>query len=242
MLHSSAPRQSPRMNSGCDPSRWSRPSFICGRQTERAGAAVNPDPSQLRLLTAVEGGKENLKGNLGDCTSHLFSQYALTHMDARTHTHTLCLSPLHTRTHIDKHAAAWTLKIRSWSCEREGGGGGGIWGGGGLLGWCVCMFVSVCVCFSFSAEGEGDRSTGRPEELLKQAARHVEPYAHSSQSSHTTQMIINPPKANITAREKWTPHPSKYTLNINELTTRVLWQFNLQLADIQKAAVYVNDW
>lgn len=66
----------------------------------------------------------------------------------------------------------------------------------------MCMFVSVCVCFSFSAEGEGDRSTGRPEELLKQAARHVEPYAHSSQSSHTTQMIINPPKANITAREK----------------------------------------
>lgn len=155
MLHSSAPRQSPRMNSGCDPSRWSRPSFICGRQTERAGAAVNPDPSQLRLLTAVEGGKENLKGNLGDCTSHLFSQNALTHMDARTHTHTLCLSPSHTRTHIDKHAAAWTLKIRSWSCEREGGGGGGIWGGGVARMMCVHVCVCLCVFFFFSGGGGG---------------------------------------------------------------------------------------
>ncbi len=102
------------------------------------------------------------------------------------HTHTLCLSPLF---HTDKQAAAWTLKIRSWSCER---------GGMKYVCACLCLFVSVCVCFSSSAEGEGDllyRTSWewRASETEDEPRTTSSP-PHSKQGSHAIQIITQAPE------------------------------------------------
>lgn len=219
MLLSSAPRQSPRMNSGCDPSRWSRPSFICGRQTKRACAAVNPDPSQLRLLTTVEGGRRTWKATSVTVLHTYFLNMRLhTWMHAHTHTHFVCLRLTHTHTHRQTRSCldAEDKELELWERRRRW-----RWGVGGLHGWCVCMFVSVCVCFSFFGGGGGvplyRTSWEAPETsgTTRRAVRTRQPEPHYT-NDH------KPPEGKHNSTGKWTPHPSKQTLTINELTTRVL--------------------
>lgn len=71
-----------------------------------------------------------------------FTPFSLPYTQGCLHTHIICLL-VFIYAHTDKHAAAWTLKIRSRSCEERGGGVA-------LMKYaCMCLCLFVSVCFSF---------------------------------------------------------------------------------------------
>lgn len=173
------------MNSGYDTAHRNRclsgaihsPSFIWDWQNHWACAAVNPVPSQLQLLTTVTGGRRTWK-ETSVTVLHTYFSALYTWM----HIHTLFVPPFHT--HTDKHTAAWTLKIRSWSCERERGG---------LLRWSMCVCVCVCLClfFFFSRGGEGlhyRTSWEWRSSETRDEAHTTSSHTHSKQGSHSKQM------------------------------------------------------
>lgn len=117
--------------------------FVSTIISKNDAAIMLTEPSNLKPPSSTpdwprraHGGVGDLKGSLGDCTSHLslcfHTQNALTHR-----CYTLCPSFTQTRTHThaNKQATAWTLEIRSW--RRRGGGGDGLDG--------VCVGAYLCV-------------------------------------------------------------------------------------------------
>lgn len=72
-----------------------------------------------------------------------FTPFSLPYTQGCLRTHIICLL-VFIYTHTDKHAAAWTLKIRSRSCEERGEGGVAL-----MKYACMCLCLFVSVCFSF---------------------------------------------------------------------------------------------
>lgn len=116
-----------------------------------------------------------------------FTPFSLPYTQGCLHTHIICLL-VFIYTHTDKHAAAWTLKIRSRSCEERGGGGVALMKYACM---CLCLFVSVCFSFFWG----GCYSTGRPEngELFKQETGCAPRRAiYRANSSKTNIWLLNP--------------------------------------------------
>lgn len=113
-----------------------------------------------------------------------FTPFSLPYTQGCLHTHIICLL-VFIYAHTDKHAAAWTLKIRSRSCEERGGGG--------LLWWSmpVCVCVCLCLCvFLFSGGGGGatlqDVLRMASFSNRRQVAHHVEPYTGQTAQKQTS--------------------------------------------------------